>query len=236
MNSDERQGDVNEARSDGPVIADVVPTYNDVPAYDQTPPSSSDGCKWIAVGCAAVAAVLLGVALFASWWTYRNFKRLAAEGVVTISTEVVKESDLPPEQQEQLIERIEGLGDEFAEGNVTLEQLADVGEKLVTDEAVVVSGLVYFVENQLLDEAPIDDELRAELKLTIQRLARGVIEEKIELEDLRGLSENLIEQKPDGTIQLKPDLSEDDFVKVLESAKEIAETAEIPNEPYEVDF
>lgn len=238
MSSDGHRGDSNEARPEGPVIADVVPAREDVvPTYGQSPPpSSNEGCKWIAIGCAAVAVVLLFVLLFAGLWTYRNIKRIAADGVVTISSEAIKQSELPPEQQRQLIRRVEDLGDEFAEGNVTLEQLSEVGEKLVEDESVIVSGVVYFVENQLLDEAPIDEELRTELKLTLQRLARGVIEEKIDLEDLRLLADDLIEKQPDGTIQLKPDLSEDDFVKLLESAKEIAGTAEIPDEPYEVDF
>lgn len=220
-------------------MADLVPEKeNAFQSFDpaEPQPPSGEGCKWVAIGCAATAAVLLLVLCFAGFWVYRNAKSLAADGVVTISSEVIKESELPPEQQEQLIARIEDLGDRYSEGEVTLEQLAQVGEKLAEDESVIVAGVVYFVQNQLLDEAPIEEEVRAEMKQTLQRLARGVIEEQIDLEDLRGLADNLIEEKPDGSYQLKPDLSEEDFAGILESAKEIADTAEIPDEPYEVDF
>ena len=77
--------------------------------------------------------------------------------------------------------------------------------------------------------------LRKELKRTIGRLARGVVEEQLELEDLKSLMDGIVKETPDG-FELDPDVSKEEFSNLLESAREIADDAEIPDEPYEVDF
>jgi len=230
-----RESDRAAARKNHPVMAQAVPG-NDYEEVEYAPPTSSGkGCKWLAIGCFVTALVLLLVASVASFWIYKNSSRLIADGAVTVGEQMVNEMDLPPEQSDQIVDRIKGLGEQYKEGKITLEDLVEVGEELSKDEDVIMSGIVYFVDSQVLEEAPIDDDLRAEVRRMTHRLARGVIEDQIELDDLKPLMDGIVKKTADG-YELDPDVSQEDFENVLESAKTIADQAEIPDEPYEVDF
>lgn len=228
------QGTLSDGATQQPVVAEVVPNFEATPA--QYPPTSSgSGCKWIAVGCAVTFFVMLLVMVGIGYWGYRNVDRLAAKVAVTTVRAVVEESPLSPEQQKQLMQRVEDLGDRYAKGEVTAEELAEVAERLAEEESVVTAGLVYVLETQVLDQAEIDEELRGRLKRVTDRLARGVIEDNIDVEELKPLLENIFEETPEGP-KVKPDLKPEDFGKFLESAEKIADEAEIPDEPYEIDF
>lgn len=224
---------------DQPIIAEVVPDdprYVDPNVYANPHATQSNGSwKYLALGCGLSLLLVVLLIVGGAYWAYRNVNRFAAKGVVTVAREVVKESQLPVEQQEQVMTRIEELGDDFAEGEVTLVELQEVAENVVTDKKVIVSSVVYFIENQLLDEAPVDDETRAEIQRMAQRIGRGVIEETLDPEDFKPLLDDLIVQTDDGP-QLNPDLSEEDIKGLLEKAREIVDQAEVPDEPYEMEF
>jgi hypothetical protein len=187
-------------------------------------------------GCGVLILVFAGVIAGLTWFGMRKGKQMLVTTAVDVASQALDETQLPEDQKEKLIERIQAVGDDVLDGDITIEQLVEIAQRMGESPAVIAGGALYFIETEILDKAPIDDELRKAAKRAVQRLARGVVEESIELEQLESIADDFTEERPDGKRVVKSDFSKEDVEKLIAAATELADEADVPDEAYEVDL
>lgn len=208
----------------------------DKPYYAPPTEGSNQGCIWALAGCGVLVLVLAGVIAGLTWWGMAKGKIMLVETFVEVVAQSLNETELPEEQKDKLIARIRNLGDDFISGDLTLEDMEQIGRRMADSRAIIAGGILYFIETEILDKAEIDDETRIAAKRAVQRLARGVVEEKIDVEQLEAIVSEFTEERPDGKKVLKSDFSKENVDKLIESASDLADEAEVPDEAYEVDL
>ncbi len=216
-------------------VHDVVEVVAEPVGNVNLPTSNRSGCGTIVMGCGIAFLVVLILSLGLAYWAYRNMDLLASRMSVAAAKTIVNETPLSPEDKAHVIGRIEEIGDRYAKGEIQTEDLGNALEALMEDERVVTAGVAKFVTEQILANAPIDETLREELDLVTQRLARGVIEHKIQPEELKPIFEQLCNETEEG-FEIRSDLTKETCQSVLEQGKELADSADIPNEPYAIDI
>ena len=204
------------------------------PGYQ--PPKQSNGCLYVALGCGGL--VLLGVVLLAigGFYIARNAKNIAADMSVVVADSALKEGGMPPAQREQVVARVRRIADEFKEGNLTMKDLEKFGQKIGEDKAIIAAGILYFVDSHLLNNEKLDPAQREQAGRALQRVTRGVVEDKIDLKSLRDLVDKFLDPPgPDGDRNLKKNLTKEEVDEIIAEATELADGVEIPDEPYEID-
>ncbi len=200
------------------------------------PPDDNKGCMWAAIGCGTVVLMLAIAVLVLAFYLRANGKRWASDFAINGAHQAINELKLPDEQKQRLNTRIDRLGDEFKDGNVTTDQLFSIVDGMIEDKQFAAAGLMYLIEHVLVNGAPIDDETRQAARLQLQRVVRGVVEDDIELESLSDLADQFLESPgPDGEREVKNSLTKEDVQEIIRKAGQLADDAGVPNEPYQID-
>ncbi len=192
---------------------------------------------WAAVGCGGL--LLVGFIFMGAigWYITRNAKSFAADMSVVATERILQESGMPKPQREQVVVRVRRIADGFKSGEVTINDLEKFGEKLAEDKAIIAAGLLYFIDSQVLNNSDLDEEQRERAGRALQRVARGVVDDRIELESLKDLVDEFLDPPgPDGDRQLKKNLTSEEVEAIITTATELADEAEVPDEPFEIDI
>lgn len=216
------------------------PSYDNAPLnpydYESTATRGGNGCRNVAIGCGLLALVGVVAIGIGSFYVASNARPFAAKAVVTGIESVVAETDLSEEQKNQIVVRVEELGEDFAAGNLTLEELGQIGQEIAESRTIIAGGVEFIVRKGIEDKAELDEEQSAQVKLLVQRLAGGIAEEKLEKDDFEPLMEIVLVKTGESSYEVRDDLSKEDVTKFLVELEKMVDEAEIPNEPYEVDI
>ncbi|MEO1584684.1 MAG: hypothetical protein AAFR96_08950 [Planctomycetota bacterium] len=220
-------------------------------------PKSGRG-KFIAVGCLSVVLVVLfslavGTAVVISNWPAieARLKAFASGEVTELMANGIRDTDLTPEQKEQLVARIEVMGDEFEEGTLTLDDLTKIGEMLETSPLLAV-GIVSAMNKVYIEPSELTREEQSAAMRLNDRLARGIFEKRIDPSELEPVLEPL--SNPDG-VQVSSssgsegrvgsfrinDLKDPDTItagelrQYMANAASLLEQKSIADEPFEID-
>ena len=189
--------------------------------------------KVVGIGCGAmvVLVIILGVVVRMNWRTWAgNFSK-------TTLTRLINETELPEDQKQALNAQIEDLAEKFKAREVTPEQLLEIAARL-NEGAFFDLALLGAAHSRYIVNSPMAEPDRAEATLSYQRFARGVLEGKI---SRIALGQALVVVEKDGfsrrdSGEMKPELSDEELARLLSDLKDEADEAEIPMEPFVVDF
>ncbi len=201
----------------------------------ESPPTPRSGCSKFMMGCGCLLAGMLVIALVIGVWVALSWKGWVAETSKVVAAQVVAQSSLKPEDKVRITKRIDQLADDFKSGKVSSEQavkvLSQIGQSPLFPIAMVMAAEEKYVKPSGLSA---DDKTAAQL--TLQRLARGAFEKKIPEADLKEVMQLLMQKQADGQEQLKQTLTDAELTAFLDKAKQKADTASVPDEPFEVDI
>lgn len=188
--------------------------------------------KIVGGGCLVLIVFMVGFGVF----VYMNARQLGATIARQVIVSAIDDIGLPEDQEAALIAEVDQLTDDFKEGIIELEDLAKVGEE-IGESPLIYVGMLMASERELLDTEELADNVKEEARLHFGRFARGAIEGKIRL----GEVESIIQPYRNygfntGNQQLKSDLTLEERLEFIEAVKSQADEAEIPMEPYEVDY
>ena len=93
---------------------------------------------------------------------------------------------------------------------------------------------VYAAEKQYLEPSGLSDEEKADAKLVLSRLIRGVTEEKVDMDGVDEALEPITLQKTNNQRQLKPTLSDEEVREFIANCKQIADDAGVSEEHVDV--
>lgn len=210
----------------------TTPPYQP-PSPNPNPPDR--GFKNIAIGCGVVALVLVLLAGASVWYTVRNFKSIATGFGTAVLVEVIEKSSLPDDQKHRLIARTHQLAQDYESGKISYEQLQSIGEYILESPILYVGSVLYF-HQQYLASSTLSQEEKLNGHRTLQRLARGVYEKSIPSHAVQQVIAPISETDFRGQTRIKDNPTDDELRHVLKIAKQLADQALVPDEPFDVDL
>lgn len=199
------------------------------------PPQKSGVGKYLLIGCLGILIVSILVCAIGGFVAYKNARSIGASAVTAVARNAINESQMPADQKQRLISQIDQLGDDFANNNLTMEELGTIMERLV-QSPVFQMGMVYFFEQQYVQKSGLTADEKAEARLTLERVARGMHEKTITQSEFETVTAPIMTTDASGDKQLKETLTDDELRAFLADAKKLADEKQIPNEPYKVDM
>jgi hypothetical protein len=222
------------------------PAYGNAP-FPQPPPKSGSGCGWgLLIGC--LGAVVLVIVLCAGIGLYvRNnadkwIAGIVREGIVA----VVRESEIPEAEKTEVIAQIDRVVDAYKARKINQQDLEGIFQQL-QESPVFVLISVWGIEQAYLAPSGLTAEEKEAGRLVVQRAMRGVVEKKISQEAIGavvpGTEAEAVADGADGPLPgdntpSGPErrLTDDEVRQMLSQLKQLADDAQIPEEPYTVDI
>lgn len=173
--------------------------------------------------------VVIGVIVVVMNW--RNwFASAAGAGIEAM----IDASHMPATEKQESKAHFKQLMDDFRAGNVSMGQLSRVAEELEESPVFPVALTMWFEQSYVLPSAMPDEE-KAEARLTMDRFARGLYEEKIPFNASDDVLAPMMETTPDGDEELKQNPTVDDIRAALANMKQRADDAGVPEESFTID-
>ena len=194
-------------------------------------PSWMKGCL---IGCLATVVVVLLLGTVATIWIYRNAKDWAAAGISTVVKQGIDQSDLPPQEKDQIKVEIDRAANAFKSGQMSAEQAALLMQNLM-ESPLMTTLAAAAVEAKYLNKSGLSDEEKAEAKVTLQRFLRGSIDQDISKKSSDAAISHIADRQPDGNYRIRDKFSDADLRAFLAEAKKAADEAQIPEQPQEFD-
>ena len=151
--------------------------------------------------------------------------------------EAVDDSQLSDDDKAVFKAEIRRVAQAYKSGEISHKELVEIGGNLLESPLFVV-GLVEVVKQQYIVPSGLDQQEKDDATLILQRTARGVIEKRINPDELTNAVRYLAEQDAEGNWQLRDraDVTDDDLRAFLAECRQLADAADIPEEEYQVDI
>lgn len=226
-----------------PDVGHPHPPADAVPA-ELVPPRQRSIATTCLVGCLVALLVLMLLVAVGIWLAYVNrdkIKAFVSETTRKVVSETAREvivagiqgSELEEEEKQAVIAQVDRVVDLYKSGEITTEELGQIMETLA--QSPVMGALVVIsIESQHLHPSGLSDQEKQQARRTMQRVYRGVLEERIQQEELDDALAYVADRREDGSIDWKASVEDDQLREFLGLLKERADEAGIPDEPFEI--
>lgn len=164
-----------------------------------------------------------------------HLKEWAVDIANLAAQEVVNDSGLPDDQRSAILAEIRQLGDDYKAGKVSTEELARVAKTISESPLIPLAG-VQLARHKYIETSDMTKQEKADAILTVQRFARGVYEKKIPQEEVDDVIKPVAEARPNGRWKLKENPTRMELDQFLANARNRADAAMIPNEPFDLNI
>lgn len=199
-------------------------------SYDEKRTGRSFPWGFCLLGC--LGMFLIGILVCAGVGYYAA--RKIPDGIRDVTVAAVRQSDLAEEDKRVIIEQIHRVHGEYKAGRIGIEKVGEVVDRL-TNSPLIPVMIAKAAKHKYLNPSGLTDEEKAAADVTLQRVARGVIENKIESHEL-DLALDYISTRQGEQRQFKETVSDDDLRKFLEECRRLVDAKEIPDEPFQIDL
>ncbi len=199
------------------------------PELDAPPPKKKSWVPTCLIGCGVIVVVGLLACGGAAWYGISQAPIIAADLIIT----AIEESELPDEEKREVKKQIDRVKDAYKRGDIGYAEFGKMAQSFA--ESPLMSLIyVYAAEKQYLEPSGLSDEEKADAKLVLSRLIRGVTEEKVDMDGVDEALEPITLQKTNNQRQLKPTLSDEEVREFIANCKQIADDAGVSEEHVDV--
>ncbi len=185
-------------------------------------------------GCLIAFVVILVLGIIAGVYAYRKFPEWGADLASQGAKQVINETDLPEEEKVDISVQIDRLAEATRERKLTFTQLGEFFQNLVQSPLMTTLGMS-MVDKKYIVPSGLSDEEKTAARVTVQRFMRGAIDQKISQADVEKAMAPVSTRKPDGNMELKEKVTDEELNEFLTTAKAQADAAGIPEEVEAVD-
>jgi len=229
---------------------------NQIAPYEQQPPpfyqepsrSSGSGCGLsLLIGCFGL--FIVGVLLCAGgvWYVRQNADKWVARMVREVIVASINGSEIPAGEKTEVVAQIDRVVDAYKQGRIKAEDLEPMMKKLEKSPAFLLIE-AWGLEKTYLDPSGLPADEKAAGRRTIERAFRGLCEQKITPQQFSGV---VPQQQFQSQAEVKIDngktvvkqsrgpgsqLTDEQVQKLLADLKKLADDANIPDEPFEIDI
>jgi hypothetical protein len=185
-------------------------------------------------GCLIIVVIGVVLTAIAAYWIARNWRDWTARVVSDGVNQSIDQSDLPPQEKEEIKVQVNRVADAFRNKKISNEQLQVFFQEL-SESPILSAFIVQAAEEKYLDPSGLSDEEKAEARITIQRFTRGAVEGKIDQASVDAAVQHIADPQEKGGWQLREHVTDAELRAFLAAAKAEADKATIPDEPIEFD-
>jgi hypothetical protein len=181
-------------------------------------------------GCLIFAVIAMVLFIIVLYWISQNWRGWASEGGAFVVMQMVNESDLPPEEKQQIQVQVDRVADAVRSKDLSLPQMGEIFEKLV-DSPLLTTIIVSTVDTKYIEPSGLGDEEKAAAMVTLDRFVRGVVDGAIDEQSTEAALKHVADKQPDGNWQMRNTVTDVQLEAFLAEAKQQADEAEIPQDP-----
>jgi len=175
-----------------------------------------------------VLGILVGV------WVARNAHKWVADVSSMAVNEVISDSELPPEEKNQMREQAARVTNALREKKISMGEYGIILQGVMESPLMPVL-VVGAVDQQYMQKSGLTEEEKTEGRLALKRFARGVVDKKIDKKGIDAVMQHVADQDGEGHWQLRGMVSDQDLRAALSEAKTQADTAGVEADPKDVD-
>ena len=182
-----------------------------------------------------ILAIIAAIGIALGIWAAMSWRSWTATGMQNAAATMVQQSGLDPQQQQAVMQRVQTLATDFKAGKLSIEQMQGIAEQ-VARGPLLPAGVAWGLQERYVAVSLLNDQEKAEARMHLQRIARGVIEKKIPLEAFNEIVAPISTKQPNGSMKPKDQLTLDELKALVARAKAKADGASIPLEPFTIDI
>lgn len=210
------------------------------PGMSPEPPSAAPnkgGCgigSCLLIGCLGIVLVSILVPCIGGIWFYYNGGKMIAGTARNMIVQVIEQSELEADDKKEVITQVDRVVDAYKQGKITMEDLGKVMEELAKSPLLPLA-MIYGVDEKYIKPSGLTDEEKQEARLTLQRVARGAFEKKINEQELEPLLDEVsYKTGSNNQRQFKDTLTDAELKQFLGKAKQLADDKGLPEEEFKV--
>ncbi len=131
------------------------------------------------VGCLVVLALAIIALAIGGWFVMNNWKGWASDFSRKVFDNAMSEVDLPEDQRLALEAEVNGLFDDFEAGDLSFEELGQIGKEFVESPLLPAAIVLGFDKSYYAKNEALTDEQKAEARKQMSRFITGVTTEQI---------------------------------------------------------
>jgi hypothetical protein len=182
------------------------------------------------IGCLVMVVVAMVLFAVVAFWVSRNWRGWTSEAGSQVVMQMVNESDLPPQEKDEIEVQVDRVADAIRDGDMSLEQMGEIFEKL-TQSPVMTTIIVSTADAKYINKSGLTDDEKAQARATVHRFVRGAMDRKIDEASVEEALEHIGDRQPDGGWRLKDQVTDEELLAFLAIAESKADEANIPDEP-----
>lgn len=186
------------------------------------------------IGCLVILVVLLVLGIVLIYWVSRQWRGWAADTGSQVVKEMIAQSELPEQEKVDINIQIDRLATAFRENRISMEQGGQLIQNLVKSP-LMTSFMVSAIEKGYFAKSGLSEEEKAAGKITLQRFARGMIDESINGQAIDNAMMHVATKDSNGSWKVRQQLTDAELRAFLDAAKAEADKAGVPAEPEQVD-
>ena len=213
-------------------------------------PKSGCGCGLpILLGCLGVVVVCLIACGGGIWYVANNADKWAVGWGREAVVAMIGEAQIPDQEKTEVIAQVDRVVGAYQARQITLQDLQRIMEELQQSPIFNMIAM-WGIEKTHLDPSGLSDEEKQQGRRTIERALRGVYEKKITQDQLDGVlpaaagTDSATEVKVQNgkpvviskTTPPATRLTDEEVRQLLTDLKQLADDAEIPDEPLQIDI
>ncbi len=200
-------------------------------------PRKTKGVSGLLIGCLAVFGVCVLMCAGLGFYVYSNATQFIVQTARTATEAMLNDSGLPDEERQAIMEQFDRVATAYEEGEITAQEMGEIMQDLA--ESPLISIVIFqAIEAKYLNSSGLSEEEVADAKRTLNRVVRGVQEEKLTKEDIDKLSRHILMDpqpgQPAEQKQLKNTLTDEELRAFFADAKVVVDEHEIPDEEFEM--
>jgi hypothetical protein len=179
---------------------------------------------------------VVGLVLFTivAYWVSQNWRGWVSDISDSGINELIDQSELAPQEKQEIRIEVDRVIDAFRGGRVSLEQVGMILENLA-ESPLLTMIMVSSADAHYFDKSGLSDEEKAEGRTTLRRFLRGAIDGSIDEDSVNTAMAHVAERQSGGGWRLRDRVTDEQLRNFLTVAKEKADEANIPLEPPEFD-
>ncbi len=191
----------------------------------------------VAAGCLIALGVLFILLAIVVVYVAMNYRGWLATWTMQGTRALLAESTMAEDQKQAITAEIDALATDFKEGRVGFEEIGRVFETLSKSPLLPLAG-VQAAKEKYIDRSDMTSEQKAAAERSLQRFARGIYDKKITpAEDqITDAIKPIVRLKPGNQWEFKENPTRQEIDQFIANCKAKADEAQIPDEPFQVDF
>lgn len=202
----------------------------------------------ILVGCLVALGIAIVLAIIATVFVMNSWRGWASSGLKQGITAVLDETKIQQVEKDEIYAHIDMLMTKFVDKDISLEDLGNVTIAIV-EGPLLPAGIVAASYEGYIADSELEDEVKADAKNQLGRVAHGIYTEAISIDDLEDILDPI--KSPTGSgnsgvqvqagnqhFELKDpdDVTIEELAELIENARAAADAAEVVETPPTIDL